>query len=540
MTMILTLTTAVLSAVLSLQDHQHATSPAFEHVGTVKFETTCTAPAQAPFARGMALLHSFEFGPAIESFNAAAAADPGCGIAYWGVALSRWGNPFAAGIKPPAAIQAGNAAVASAKKAGARSERETAFIDAVANLFTDGDTVNQRTRVLAYRDAMKQVTARYPKDPEASAFYALALASSQDPTDMTYASLLEAGQLLEKLVAAQPDHPGFVHYVIHAYDAPPLASKALDAARRYAKIAPSAPHALHMPSHTFTRLGYWKNSIDTNRASADAARRVNSVFEELHATDYQMYAYLQLAQDASAKRVLDELPVLRARFNAPNVTIGAAPPMGGAYALAAVPARYALERRAWAEAAALEVTPSAFPNADAISWFAKGLGAARTKDADGARAAAAALEQIAAKLDQAGEKYWAEQAKIQHLGVVAWTAFAEGRTDEALKTMREAADREDKTEKNAVTPGPISPAREQLGEMLLELKQPQAALEAFQITLKKEPNRYRALAGAAEAERQTLKPGGRSKFDSTLLALVASTDGPPRPEVAALKARAKR
>jgi tetratricopeptide (TPR) repeat protein len=529
MTMHFTLTAAVALSALLAQQHQHG---AAEQLGTVKFETSCAAPAQAPFLRGMALLHSFEFGPAIESFNAAAAADPGCGIAYWGVALSRWGNPFAAGIKPPATIQAGNAAVASAKKAGARTEREQAFIGAVANLFADGDKQPQRARVLAYRDAMKLVSSRYPADPEATAFYALALASSQDPTDMTYASLLEAGQILEKLVPTQPNHPGFVHYVIHAYDAPPLAARALEAARRYAKIAPAAPHALHMPSHTFTRLGYWKDSIDTNIASAEAARRVNSTYEELHATDYQMYAYLQLAKDASAKRVLDELPALRARFDGPNVTTGASPPMGGAYALAAVPARYALERRVWAEAAALEVKPSAFAHTDAITWFAKGLGAARTKKLDDARAAAAALDGIAAKLDQAGEKYWAEQVRIQQLGVSAWLAFAEGKTDDALRSMREAADREDKTEKNAVTPGPIAPAREQLGEMLLELKQPKAALEAFQITLKKEPNRFRALAGAAEAQRQVAT---RGTYRSDLLKLVAAADGPARPEVAALK-----
>ena len=527
--MTFTLTAAVLS-VLTMQ-HQHGT----EQLGTVKFDNSCAAVAQAPFSRGMALLHSFEFGPAIDSFKAAATADPGCGIANWGVALGHWGNPFAPGIKPPSAIQGGNAAVAAAKKAGARTEREQAFIAAVAHLYTDGDTVNQRTRVLAYRDAMKQVAARYPNDSEASAFYALALASSQDPADMTYASLLEAGQILERLAPAQPDHPGFAHYIIHAYDAPPLASKALDAARRYAKIAPSAPHALHMPSHTFTRLGHWKDSIDSNTASAAEARRLKVAFEELHAMDYQMYAYLQLAQDASAKQLLDSLNASRARLDAPSVA-GAAPPLAGAFATAAIPARFALERRAWADAAALDVRPSGYANAEAVTWFARGVGAAKTKNLDGARKAAAALDQIAGKLDQAGEKYWAEQVKIQQLGVRGWLALAEGQRDEALRMLREAADREDKTEKAPVTPGPILPAREQLGEMLLELKQPQAALEAFEITLKKEPNRYRALAGAIEAERQVAKaPGAKSKYAAPFATLVAKADGPVRPEVAALK-----
>ena len=384
---------------------------------------------------------------------------------------------------------------------------------------------------------MKLVASRYPADPEATAFYALALASSQDPTDMTYASLLEAGQILEKLVPTQPNHPGFVHYVIHAYDAPPLAARALEAARRYAKIAPSAPHALHMPSHTFTRLGYWKDSIDTNIASAEAARKGNSAYEELHATDYQMYAYLQLAKDGSAKRVLDDLPALRVRFDAPNVTAGASPPMGGAYALAAVPARYALERRVWAEAAALEVKPSAFANTDAITWFAKGLGAARTKKLDDARAAAAALDGIAAKLDQAGEEYWAEQVRIQQLGVSAWLAFAEGKTDEALRVMREAADREDKTEKNAVTPGPIAPAREQLGEMLLELKQPKAALDGLRDHAEERaeplPRAGGRRRGAAADEDLSPSPG---TFPSPP-AESRRRGGrcPARPEVAALK-----
>ena len=525
------LTAALVVSALLAQQHQHG--PA-EQLGTVKFETSCAETAKAPFLRGMALLHSFEFGPAIESFNAAAAADPGCGIAYWGVALSRWGNPFAAGIKGPAVLEGGRSAVASARKAGARSEREQAFIDAVAKLF-DAQTPEQRARVLAYRDAMKGVASRYPNDPEAGAFYALAVASSQDPTDMTYGSLLEAGRILEKLAPTQPDHPGFVHYIIHSYDAPPLASRALTAAQRYAKIAPSAPHALHMPSHTFTRLGYWKDSIDTNIASADVARKLNSTYEELHAMDYQMYAYLQLAQDGSAKRLLDRLPAVAARFDAP-ATSGAAPPLAGGYALAAIPARYALERRVWADAAALDVAPTSFANAAAVSWFAKGLGAARLKDVAGARAAVDSLEQLQAKLAKGGEAYWAEQVSIQHLGVSAWLALAEGKTDDALRLMREAADREDKTEKNAVTPGPIAPAREQLGEMLLELKQPQAALAAFEITLKKEPNRYRALAGAVEAQRQmkalSTAPG---TFPSMLLDLAASADGTARPEIVALK-----
>ena len=524
--------TLVMTTLVVVAQHQHPAGAIGDKLGTVNFSTSCSETAKPAFVRGLALMHSFEFGPAIESFTAAGTADPSCGIAYWGVALSRWGNPFAAGIKGPAVLKPGSEAVAKAKAMGAKTDRERAYIDAVSNLFADFQSRDQRTRVLAYRDAMKAVAARYRDDPEASAFYALSLASSQDPTDMTYASLLEAGAILEKLAPAQPDHPGFVHYIIHAYDAPPLAARALSAAQTYAKIAPSAPHALHMPSHTFTRLGYWSDSIETNIASADAARRIKSTYEELHAMDYQMYAYLQLAQDASAKRLLGPLAELRGRFEEPG-SAGAAPPLAGGYAIAAIPARYALERRVWSEAAALEVPTIPFANAQAITWFAKGLGAARTKNVAAARAAVDALEQLRAKLAQGGETYWAEQVKIQHLGVSGWLAFAEGKKDDALTLLREAADREDKTEKNAVTPGPIAPAREQLGEMLLEMHQPQAALAAFEITLKKEPNRYRALAGAVLAEQQMKVNRAQSKYAKPWLDLTKKADGPARPELAA-------
>jgi tetratricopeptide (TPR) repeat protein len=533
---------AALLAAQAAADHQHQhAQPGSEKLGTVKFPTSCSEAAQPLFLRGMTLLHSFEFGAAIESFKAAAAADPSCGIAHWGVALSTWSNPFAAGIKPVAALQAGRDAVGKAKEAGAKTDRERAFIDAAARLYADFETVDQRTRVLAYRDAMQQVSSRFPDDPEARAFYALAVASSQDPADMTYSSLLAAGKILEELAPTQPDHPGFVHYIIHAYDAPPLAGRALDAARRYAKIAPDAPHALHMPSHTFTRLGYWQDSIDTNIASAEAARRVNVPGEEMHAMDYQTYAYLQLAQDGSAKKVLDALPDVRQRFLAPGAKSGAAPPLAAAFASAAIPARYALERGAWTEAARLQPPGSSFINAEAITWFAKAIGAARMepKDPAAARTAITMLEQTAAKLTQTKETYWAEQVTIQRLGASAWLALAEGRNDEALSLMREAADREDKIEKNAVTPGPIAPAREQLGEMLLALNQPDAALAAFETTLKKEPNRFRALAGAVAAERRAKKGAGAASHTDAFLALTAKADGPVRPEVAAVKTGAR-
>jgi hypothetical protein len=536
--MLHTLIAATLALTASTSQHQHG-APAGEKLGTVRFETSCAPAAREPFGRAMALLHSFEFGPAIQSFTAAAEADPECGIAYWGIALARWGNPFGAGIKSAAAVEAGRAAIATAVTVGAKTDRERAYIAAASRLFADVATVPQRTRALAYRDAMKQVAARYSEDPEATAFYALSLASSQDPSDMTYASLLEAGRLLETLAPTHPDHPGFVHYIIHAYDAPPLAARGLDAARRYAKVAPSAPHALHMPSHTFTRLGYWQDSIDTNIASADAARRMKAPAEELHAMDYEVYAYLQLAQDTDARKLVDALDEVRGRFDtASSGSASAAPPMAGAYALAAIPARYFLERGDWVGAARLDAASSAYPFVDAIRWFARGVGAARTKDLASARAAVQALEQIGGKLMQTGESYWAEQVAIQRLGASAWLAFAEGKQDQAVTLLREAADREDRTEKNAVTPGPIAPAREQLGEMLMTLNQPAAALTAYTTTLAKEPNRLRALVGAMNAASASGDKAAAARYAKTLSTTAAKAN-PGRPELAPLKSGAR-
>lgn len=527
---------AVLAAPGSWQQPHHGGGT--EKLGTVKFDTSCAPAAQPAFARAMALLHSFEFAPAIESFTAAATADPGCAIAYWGIALGRWGNPFAPVTRAPAAIEAGQAAVAKAKAIGAKTQRERDYIEAVATLFATDASPDQRTRVGAYRDAMEQVAARYPNDPEASAFFALALAGSADPTDLTYANLLKAGAILERLAPGQPDHPGFAHYIIHAYDAPPLATKGLDAARRYAKIAPSAPHALHMPSHTFTRLGYWQDSIDANIASAEAARRETSPAEELHAMDYQTYAYLQTAQDAAAKRLLETLPDVSARL-AKATSASSVPLAGALFAVAAMPARYALERRAWDEAAKLTVSPTKVPYTDAMTWFAKALGAARTGDPTTARAAVESIAQLRDQLAKSKETYWTEQVEIQRLGASAWLAFAEGRREEALGLMQQAADREDKTEKAAVTPGPLAPARELLGDMLLALDRPAEALAAYETTLKKEPNRYRALAGAAEAAKRKGDQAAARKYYQALLTVTAKADGPVRPEITAAREAVK-
>lgn len=516
----------VLGAGVTAQDHQHAV----DRLGTVHFETSCTAAAQPRVDRALALLHSFAFSGAVAAFNEALAADPACAIAYWGLALSAWGNPFAAGLKPEAQLQRGLDAINSGRATGAKTDRERGYIAAASRLFDDFRAIDQRTRLLAYTDAMAALAARYPDDNEASIFYALALAISADPNDKTYTNLLAAGAILEKLTAGQPDHPGLAHYIIHSYDVPSLASRALGAAHRYAAIAPGAPHALHMPSHTFTRVGDWRESIKTNMASAAAARSEASTAEELHATDYMMYAYLQTGEDRAAQRLLSALPEIGRRFN-PNALGGGAPPAAGYFALAAVPARYALERGAWREAMRLEVRRSPLPFADAMTHFARALGASRIGDTAIPKSAIAELQRIREQLASAKEAYWTQQVEIQQRGASAWLAFAEGRKDEAVAEMRATADLEDATEKNAITPGPIAPARELLGEMLLEVKRPVEALREFERTLMKEPNRFRALAGAAKAAAAAGEREAARKYYSQLLAVAARADRPGRAEL---------
>ena len=508
---------------LPVQEHQHGGK-----LGIVKFENSCAPAVQDAFEHGMAQLHSFEFGPAIDAFTGVIKADPSCGIALWATALAQWGNPFSAGIKPAAQVEAARATHERATATGAKTDRERGYIAALAALYDRADTVDQRTRMRNYRDAMARHAARYPKDKEATAFYALAIAGAADPADKSYADQVKAGAMLEKLWRDHPEHPGLAHYIIHSYDVPALAPKAVAAARRYARIAPDAPHALHMPSHTFTRLGYWQDSIDTNIQSAEAARKVNSTYEELHANDYQVYAYLQSGQDAAALRVVQRAADLLGRA---EQRAGAAPPTAGAYALAAIPARYALERGDWAAAAKLEVRATGVPYADALTWFARAIGASRTGDAAAARTAAGELQKLAERLTSDAENYWAEQVTIQTIGASAWRALAEGREEEALAAMRDAADREDRTEKAAVTPGPLAPARELLGEMLMQAKQPKAALAEFQKVMVKEPNRFRAIAGAASAAAAAGNRALVRKYYAQLVSVCPRGDTPGRREL---------
>ena len=513
------------------REHDHGAGA----VGTVHFDTTCAAAASTAFNRAVALLHSFEFGRAADGFRETLRADPSCAMAEWGIAMAAWGNPFAVGVRPPAVVQQGREAIARARALKPSSERERAYVDAAAPLYDTASASDQNARLRAYRDAMARLAAAYPIDAEASIFHALAIAelAAASPPDPTYAEPLKAGAILERLFALQPNHPGLAHYIIHSYDYPPLADRALEAARRYARIAPDSPHAHHMPSHTFTRVGYWHESIDANIAAGEVARRQGIVGEELHAMDYRTYAYLQSGQDAKARELVTALPAVVSRLS--GAVQGSAPLAAAYFAIAAIPARYAVERGAWDEAQQLVPAHTDYPFTDALTHVVRALGAARGGNTAIAAASIAALQEITTDLTKRGEVYWAEQTAIAHREATAWLALAQGQSAAALDAMRAAATMEDRTEKSAMTPGPLAPARELLGEMLLQLKQPAAALAEFEATLKKEPNRFRALYGAATSAAQA---GDRVKargYYAQIVKLCERGDTPGRPELQAAR-----
>jgi len=513
---------------LLAQHDEHAGAHAGEKLGTVHFATSCSAAVTPKLDRAVALLHSFEFRAAIDGFDSVLADDATCAVAYWGIALSYWGNPFG-GSRSTAALDQGLAAVQKGRATGTPTPRERAYIDAVAALFENHATTSQRDRILAYERGMGAVVRQSPDDIEAQIFHALAVNQTALPTDKTHAPQLAAAAILEPLFAQYPDHPGLPHYIIHAYDHPPLAERALDAARRYAAIAPSAPHALHMPSHTFTRVGAWAESVDTNRLSEESALQSGVPTEALHAMDYQAYAYLQMAQDRAARAVVDRLPAAVARFDATATAGGAAPPLAGFYALAAIPARYVLERGAWQEAAALAVPSSGPPFTIAITHFARALGAARNGQPT---AAANDIARLAALRDQSKplDAYWAEQVDIQWRVASAWAAFAAGRKSEGIDTLRAAADIEDATDKSAVTPGPLAPARELLGDMLLEAGDARGALAAYEASIAKEPRRFRGAYGAARAAEAAGDAVAARRYYQATLEIAKSTDS-ARPEL---------
>jgi tetratricopeptide (TPR) repeat protein len=481
-------------------------------LGKVEFKVECSAAAQQSFNRAMALYHSFAWAPAADLFANIAKTDPRCGMAHWGRAMVVLDNPFVwPGSLTPAKFNEVAAALDAARSAGLNSAREKDYVDALATFVRDHDKTEHRARLQALDQAMATLATRYPDDREAAILSALVTSANFDPTDKTYSNQLKAAKRLEPLFATQPDHPGVAHYMIHSYDYPPIAKHGLEAARRYAQIAPDAPHALHMPSHIFTRVGHWQESIESNRASAKAASKV--AFDGDHATDYMVYAHLQLAQDRAAREAMEEALAKQAVDH-----------FGAAFAYAAMPARLALEVGDWNAAAAAELKAPAsaypwqkYPQAEAVNAFARGVGAARAGDSAGA-----SKEQVRllALRDVAKERklgYWAEQIDIQAQVVQGLTLVVNGKASEALEVLSEAAKREDATEKHVVTPGPLLPAREVLADILLETGKAAEAQIEYEAVLAKEPNRYRAMFGAGQAAHQA---GNREKAKVHYAALV--------------------
>jgi tetratricopeptide (TPR) repeat protein len=495
-----------------------------QKLGKVHFETSCNAEAQKHFDRAMLYQHSFWYRASQMSFEDALKADPECGIAHWGIALSLLWNPHVP--TPPKNLSEGAAAIAKAKSVGPKTQRERDYIDALAAMYTDFEKLPHLARSQAYAKAMEQVAQRYPNDDEAQIHYALALNTSASPADKTYANQLKGASILQPIFERQPQHPGVAHYLIHLYDYPPIAERGLKAARLYAKIAPDAAHAQHMPSHIFTRVGYWQESIDSNIVAARVAKGGGDLHDQLHSMDYLVYAYLQLGQDEKAKAVLDDMTTVK------GFTETFLP---GPYAMAVSPARYAVERGDWKAAAALQVRPNPLPHIQAITHFARALGAARSGNPEAAKADIAKLTELRDKLIAAKDGYWSEQVDIQAKVASACVLSAEGKEDEALKAMSAAADAEDKTEKHPVTPGVPKPARELYGVMLLERGMAKEALAAFEAVLKKEPNRLNAYLGAAAAAEKAGDKAKAHEYYKKVVAIAADADK-SRTEIADVRA----
>jgi tetratricopeptide (TPR) repeat protein len=509
-------------------DHQHAHGdPSAERLGRVVFPVSCNAEAQQRFERAMALLHSFWWSEAQKAFDGVLEADPGCAMAYWGKAVTYRGNPFG----PPAA-DAPAAGLVAARRAAALNpptERERDFIVAITELWKDHQTVDLRTRSLAYEAAMQRVHERHPDDPEAAIYYAMALTVNAPATDLSFERQRRAGAILEPLFERYPDHPGLAHYLIHTYDSPQLAHLGVEAARQYHEIAPSVPHAQHMPSHVFTRLGMWEESIAANSASAASARAYEeaqgleaATMDRVHAWDYLVYAYLQRGQDGKARRVLEEAQGVGEAVS--HIAVE--------YALAAIPARFALERGDWADAAQLRVRPApGFRAAEAITHFARGIGAVRSGNPAAAAAEIEALAAVRDALDQPNQPYnWAQLVEAQRLAVAAWVAHRGGNAEEALKLAARAAELEEEIEKHPVTPGPILSARELEGDLLLELGQPAEARDAYEKALVREPNRARPLFGAARAAELAGDREAAREHYSEFMKLMEEADA-ERPEL---------
>jgi tetratricopeptide (TPR) repeat protein len=507
------------------QTHDHAAAGGHGAVlGQVHFPVSCTPEAQAAFDEAMKLQHSFWYQAAGEAFRRVRERDPDCVMAYWGESMALLVNPFT--VTTAANLRAGRALLEEARRVGARSEREAGFIAALSELYGNEDPTTHRARMERYEQAMAGLHQRFPDDPEVAIHYALALVMVAPPTDKTYARQLRAAEILEREWVRQPQHPGVAHYLIHTYDTPALAGRGVAAAEKYAGIAADAPHALHMPSHIFTRVGRWEDSIEANRRSAETARAREAIFDEIHALDYMVYGYLQTGQPEAARQVVEGLARF-AQWNPPAPLFG--------WALTVMPARLALEREAWAEAAALTPGRQTTPLVVANTHFARAVGAARSGRPDDAVADVEALKAAAAALRAANDPYWAEQTEILRLGAEGWVAFARGQRDQALQTLREAAEREGRTDKHPVTPGPLMPAREQLAEMLLIMDRPAEAQREYEAVQQTEPRRFRAVLGAARSAGKAGDAAAARQHYQTLLVIAAKAE---MPQPALVEARA--
>ena len=487
--LLIALTLVFSTSLAAQEEHNH---PEPEKLGVVSFPISCNAETQQEFNRGVALLHSFAYTVAERAFRSVADRDPQCAMAHWGIAMTHFHQLWEPHL-PPAANSVGLEEIKRAESLGKSSERERKFINALGLIFRDTSSVPYQTRALNYEHAMSELAAENRKDVEVQIFYALALISNASPSDKLHLKQKQAASLLEPLYRDFPNHPGIPHYLIHAYDNAELAPRGLSAARAYSKIAPSAPHALHMPSHIFTRLGLWDDSIASNMAARTAAHQQGDMGEELHAMDYLVYAYLQSGRDTEAAQVIEGL---RDMHDLKNDDFKAG------YAATAMPIRYAVERRQWKDAANI-VPPSdaAPPQVVAIAVWARGLGLAQSGHSLESNKESERLGEIVEKLRASGDDYWATQVSILRREIVAWVAQSANKPKDASALMRSAADEEDAIEKLPVTPGPIVPAREQLGDLLLKQGDPGQASEEFKTVLANAPGRRGALQGAAQAAK---------------------------------------
>jgi tetratricopeptide (TPR) repeat protein len=499
-----------------------------DQLGTVHFPVSCSASVQKPFERGVALLHSFWYEEAQKEFEDIAKHDPHCAMAHWGVAMSLWHQLW---NRPDTkTVAQGLAQVKKAKSLHPKTDRERDYIAAISAFYSDSKTLDHQARATAYSKAMEQMYQRYPDDREAAAFYALSLLASEPEHDTTFANRKKGAAVLEKLFAEEPNHPGVAHYLIHSYDKPQLAELGLPAARRYAQIAPAAPHALHMPAHIFARLGLWQDDIDSNLASVAATRKTAAMHmggagHQFHAMDFLVYAYLQSGREAEAAKVIEEVKAMPAMEDHEDVGYDLR-----AYALSQFPAVYALELHHWSEAAALTPVPGGEPADRAITYWARAIGSIRSGNLEQARKDIQEL--------QSTQKTLADQKKTYLAGLVqdatkeaqAWMDFAEGRGDAALAALRGFAEKE---EAEGDEPGSL-PAREMLADMLLEMKRPEQALAEYEADLKFNPNRFNGLYGAAHAAEMAGKTEQANTYYAQLLKGCNGSNS-DRPELAHAK-----